>query len=344
MKAMVIHGHGGIEKLCYEDIPEPVISDNDVLIRLYSASLNRLDIWVRGGLPGLKLAFPHTLGSDGAGIVAKVGSGVRKFQSGDPVLVDPGISCGRCEFCQAGEHSLCATFHLLGEHVPGTFAEYVKVPQENVYPIPEGFSFEEAAAFPLTYLTAWRMLVTRARIRPAEDILILGIGGGVSCAALQIAKHAGARVIATSSSDEKLEKARRHGANFTINYRTHDFVEEVRLLTQQRGVDLVVNSVGGDTWSRSLICLAKGGRMVTCGATTGAQSPTDIGRIFWNQLTILGSTMGNRQEFSQVLSLVRKGKVRPIIDSVFPLQDAVKAIEHMESQKQFGKIVLKITD
>lgn len=344
MKAMVIHGHGGIEKLCYEDIPEPVISDNDVLIRLYSASLNRLDIWVRGGLPGLKVAFPHTLGSDGAGVVAKVGTGVRKFQIGDPVLVDPGISCGRCEFCQAGEHSLCATFHLLGEHVPGTFAEYVKVPQENVYPIPEGFSFEEAAAFPLTYLTAWRMLVTKARIRPAEDILILGIGGGVSCAALQIAKHAGARVIATSSSDEKLEKARRHGANFTINYRTHDFVEEVRLLTQQRGVDLVVNSVGGDSWSRSLICLAKGGRMVTCGATTGSQSPTDIGRIFWNQLTILGSTMGNRQEFSQVLSLVRKGKVRPIIDSVFPLQDAVKAIEHMESQKQFGKIVLKITD
>src|SRR3990172_6854056 len=336
MKAVFINEHGNIDKLKYGDLKEPQISPREVLIRLKTASLNHLDIWVREGMPGLKVEFPHILGADGAGIIEQIGSDVKNVKVGDKVLLNPGISCNACEQCNSGEHSQCSTFHLLGEHVNGTFAEFVKAPFENVHSIPGGLSFEEAAAFPLVFLTAWRMLVSKAKLLPGETILILGIGGGVSSAALQIAKQIGARVFVTSGEKRKLEKAKELGSDYGINYNETDFVKEVRKLTEKRGVDVVLDNVGAATWTKSLACLAKGGRIVTCGATTGSDPQTDIQRIFWNQITVFGSTMGNRKEFSQVLNLFKVNKLEPTIDSVFPLRDFKDAQKKMEEKEQFG--------
>jgi NADPH:quinone reductase-like Zn-dependent oxidoreductase len=286
--------------------------------------------------------MPHVLGADGAGVVAEVGAEVTRVQVGERVLINPGLNCGVCEFCQAGEQSLCATFGIVGETCPGTFAEYMKVPQDNVHPIPEEFSWEEAAAFPLVFVTAWRMLISKAQIKPGEDILILGIGGGVSTAALQIAKSVGLRAFVTSSSDEKLQQAKKLGADAVINYKTQDFGREVRNLTDRRGVDVVVDSVGGESYAKSLASLVKGGRLVTCGATAGPRPQTDLGRIFWNQLSVFGSTMGNRREFAEMLNFVGKHGVKPVIDQVLSLADGTKALARMEEGKQFGKIVLKV--
>jgi NADPH:quinone reductase-like Zn-dependent oxidoreductase len=297
---------------------------------------------VRNGLPGSKLTMPHVLGADGAGVVAEVGAEVTRVQVGERVLINPGLNCGVCEFCQAGEQSLCATFGIMGETCPGTFAEYFRVPQDNVHPVPEGFSWEEAAAFPLVFVTAWRMLISKAQIKPGEDILILGIGGGVSTAALQIAKSLGLRAFVTSSSDEKLQQAKKLGADAVINYKTQDFGREVRNLTDRRGVDVVVDSVGGESYAKSLASLVKGGRLVTCGATAGPRPQTDLGRIFWNQLSVFGSTMGNRREFAEMLNFVGKHGVKPVIDQVLSLADGTKALARMEEGKQFGKIVLKV--
>jgi NADPH:quinone reductase-like Zn-dependent oxidoreductase len=277
-------------------------------------------------------------------VVAEVGVEVTRVQVGERVLINPGLNCGVCEFCQAGEQSLCATFGIMGETCPGTFAEYFKVPQDNVHPVPEGFSWEEAAAFPLVFVTAWRMLISKAQIKPGEDILILGIGGGVSTAALQIAKSLGLRAFVTSSSDEKLQQAKKLGADAVINYKTQDFGREVRNLTDRRGVDVVVDSVGGESYAKSLASLVKGGRLVTCGATAGPRPQTDLGRIFWNQLSVFGSTMGNRREFAEMLNFVGKRGVKPVIDQVFSLVDGAQALARMEEGKQFGKIVLKVGD
>jgi NADPH:quinone reductase-like Zn-dependent oxidoreductase len=307
-------------------------------------ALNHLDIWVRNGLPGAKLAMPHVLGADGAGVVTEVGPEVGRVRPGERVLINPGLNCGACEFCQAGEQSLCATFGIMGETAPGTFAEYFKVPQENAHPVPEGFSWTEAAAFPLVFVTAWRMLISKAQIKPGEDILILGIGGGVSTAALQMSKALGLRAIVTSSSDDKLQHAKKLGADAVINYKTQDFGREVRSLTNRRGVDVVVDSVGGESYAKSLACLVKGGRLVTCGATAGPRPQTDLGRIFWNQLSVFGSTMGSLHEFAEMLNFVRKRGVKPVIDQVFPFADGAKALARMEEGRQFGKIVLTIRE
>lgn len=344
MKAVYITEHGSIDKLNYGDLKEPQISPREVLIKLKAASLNHLDIWVRQGIPGIKVEFPHILGSDGSGIVEQVGSEVKNVKVGEKVLLNPGVSCNACEQCNSGEHSQCSTFHLLGEHVNGTFAESVKAPFENVHPIPDGLSFEEAAAFPLVFLTAWRMLVSKARILPGETILILGIGGGVSSAALQIAKQIGAKVIVTSGDNEKIKKAKQAGAEEGINYNETDFVKEIRRITNKRGVDVVLDSIGAATWTKSLSCLTKGGRLITCGATTGLNPQTNIQRIFWNQISIFGSTMGNRKEFLQVFSLFNVNRIKPIIDSVFPLKNFKDAQIKMESKKQFGKIVIRIPE
>jgi NADPH:quinone reductase-like Zn-dependent oxidoreductase len=344
MKAMAITKHGGMEVVQYMDVEPPGLGPHEVLIAARAVALNHLDIWVRNGLPGAKLAMPHIMGADGAGVVAEVGAEVSQVQVGTRVLINPGLSCGRCEFCQAGEQSLCATFGIMGESAPGTFADYFKVPQDNVHPVPEGFSWEEAAAFPLVFVTAWRMLISKARIKPGEDILILGIGGGVSTAALQIAKSLGLRAFVTSSSDAKLEQAKKLGADAVINYKTQDFGREMRSLTARRGVDVVVDSVGGDSYAKSLGSLVKGGRLVTCGATAGPRPQTDLARIFWNQLSVFGSTMGNRREFAEMLNFVRKRGVKPVIDQVFPIADGAKALARMEEGQQFGKIVLKVSD
>jgi NADPH:quinone reductase-like Zn-dependent oxidoreductase len=342
MKAIAITGQGGMDKVQYLDVERPQIAPREVLIEARAVALNHLDIFVRNNLDSLKLATPHVAGADGAGVVAEVGAEVSRVQAGDRVLINPGLHCGVCEFCQAGEQSLCVRFGIMGETCPGTFAEYFKVPQENVHPVPEGFSWEEAAAFPLVFLTAWRMLISKAAIKPGEEILILGIGGGVATAVLQLVKAIGLRAIVTSSSDEKLQQAQKLGADAVINYKTQDFAREIRTLTNRRGMDVVVDSVGGDSYAKSLASLVKGGRLVTCGATAGPRPQTDLARIFWNQLSVFGSTMGNMREFAEMLNFVRTRGVKPIIDQVFPLAEGANALARMEEGKQFGKIVLKV--
>jgi NADPH:quinone reductase-like Zn-dependent oxidoreductase len=342
MKAIAITGQGGMDKVRYMDVERPQIAPREVLIEARAVALNHLDIFVRNNLDSLKLATPHVAGADGAGVVAEVGAEVSRVQAGDRVLINPGLHCGVCEFCQAGEQSLCVRFGIMGETRPGTFAEYFTIPQENVHPMPEGFSWEEAAAFPLVFLTAWRMLISKAAIKPGEEILILGIGGGVATAVLQLVKAIGLRAFVTSSSDEKLQQAQKLGADAVINYKTQDFAREIRTLTSRRGVDVVVDSVGGDSYTKSLASLVKGGRLVTCGATAGPRPQTDLARIFWNQLSVFGSTMGNLREFAEMLNFVRTRGVKPVIDQVFPLAEGANAFARMEEGKQFGKIVLKV--
>lgn len=343
MKAVRIHEHGGVEKLRYEEAPEPTLAGpNDAIIKLKAASLNHIDIWIRRGLTGVEIALPHILGGDGAGVIAETGDQVRNIKTGDAVCLYPPSGCGRCEFCINGREYMCVKLRVLGERENGTYAEYARVPARNCFPIPPGLSFEQAAAFPLVYVTVWRMLVTNAQLKPNEHVLILGIGGGVATAALQLAAHIGTHIIVTSSSDEKLEKAKTLGAEHGINYKNTDFAQEVRRLTNKRGVDVVVDCVGGDGWIKSLASLAKGGRLVTCGATAGANPPTDIRRIFWNNLTIFGSTLGDRADFREVLNFMEASRTQPVVDQVFPLRDAAAAQKRLEEGKQFGKILLRM--
>ena len=341
--AVTIRAHGGPEQLQFVEVPGPAEpGPRDVVVALKAAALNHLDLFVLGGMPGLALDFPHIMGADGAGVVETVGGAVTELKPGDHVVLNPGLSCRACATCRAGEHSLCPTYHLIGEHVNGTFAEAIRVPAENAVPIPARVPWAEAAAFPLVFLTAWRMLVTRAALRAGETVLIWGIGGGVALAALQIAKRSGARVLVTSSSDAKLERARALGADATINHATADVPREVRRLTDKRGAEVVLDTVGTATWDRSLRLLARGGRLVTCGATSGPDVALDVRRIFWHQQSILGSTMGNDVEFRQVVALLAQDVLRPVVDSVLPLHAAGEAVARMASGQQFGKLVLDI--
>jgi NADPH:quinone reductase-like Zn-dependent oxidoreductase len=340
MKAIRFHEHGGPEQLRYEDVPDPAPAPGEVLLQMKAAALNHLDLFCRNGIPGVKL--PHIGGADGSGVVAAVGPHVDGVTVGERVLLNPALSDGSCAFCQAGEHSQCDAFQILGEQRDGTFAEYVVVPKENVARIPEGLSFVEAAAFPLVTLTAWRMLITKAQLRPGETVLILGVGGGVSSAALQIAKYAGAQVIVTSGSKAKLQRARELGADVLINHAEQDFSREVWSITEKRGVDVVLDNVGQATWPGSIRALAKGGRLVTCGASSGPKPDEDIRRIFTKQITIMGSTMGNRREFATVVALLADGKLKPLVDRTYPLAEAAAAQIALERGEQFGKMVLTI--
>ncbi|MHA2005072.1 MAG: zinc-binding dehydrogenase, partial [Candidatus Thorarchaeota archaeon] len=303
-----------------------------------------LDLFTRAGFPGLSLEMPHVLGSDISGVVAKIGADVSEdIEIGSRVIIDPGVNCGVCEYCVIGQESLCSTYGILGEHTGGGYREFMAIDAHKVIPIPSKskLSFEEAAAVPLTFMTAWRMLMTRARLRAGEDVLIIGIGGGVAVAALQIAKTVGARVFVTSSSDAKLEKARNLGADFLINHvESPDYHKEIWKLTGKRGVDVIVDSVGEVTWARSLRSLGKGGRLVTCGATSGPNAVTNVNLLFWKQLEILGSTMASRSELDAVLQLVWDGRLKPVVDRVLPLSSAKEAHEILERGEQFGKIVL----
>lgn len=327
------------------DAPPP--GAGEVRIALRAAALNHLDLFVVEGLPGLPPQFPHILGSDGAGEIAQVGSGVSSVQPGDRVLINPGISDYTCEFCRAGEHSLCVRYGILGEHLPGTLAEFITVPVHNVQPLPAlepPLTWSEAAAFSLVTLTAWRMVMTRAQVKAGEWVLVWGIGGGVSLTALRIAKLAGARVIATSSSDAKLERARALGADVVLNHVTQKITAEVRAVTGKRGVDVVVENVGEATWGDSLRCLAKGGRIVTCGGTSGPTLVTDVRPLFWHQFTILGSTMGNAAEYREIVRQLGEGQLRPIMDSTYPFARAREAFERLASGAQHGKIAVQIAD
>jgi len=344
-----MRGHGDLSQLDVADLPEPKLeSVGDVRIKLQAAALNHLDLWTLKGLPGLSLSFPHILGADGAGIVDAVGSGVTRVRVGDRVMINPGVSCHRCEYCLAGEHSLCDTYGLLGEHLPGTLAEYLVLPEQNleimpVLPAPHSqLSWAEAAAYSLVTLTAWRMLVTRAKLRPGETVLIWGVGGGVSSTALKIAKFAGANVIVTSSSDDKLAAAESMGADVAVNHTEADVVSEVQRLTDRRGVDVVVESVGEATWEQSLRVLAKKGRLVTCGATTGPKVITDVRRMFWYQWSLIGSTMGNVSEYHEIVQVLGQGYLRPTIDSVHALDNAVDAFGRLQGGGQMGKVVVEI--
>ncbi len=343
MLAAAIRAHGGPEVVAVEEVPRPrPEGPDDVVVALKAAALNHLDLFVVRGLPGLPPSFPHVLGADGAGVVEAVGAGVTDVKVGDRVLLNPGVSCQRCEYCLAGEQSLCTTYRLLGEHLPGTFAEAVRVPRWNVHPVPDGVGWTDAAAFPLVHLTAWRMLVTRAAVRPGETVLIWGIGGGVALAALGIAKRLGAVVVVTSSSDAKLARARSLGADIALNHAGVDVPRELRRLLGGRGVDVVVDSVGEATWEKSLRALGPGGRLVTCGATSGPRVSSDVRRLFWYHQTVMGSTMGNAREFAAIVRLLGSGALRPVVDGVTPLADVRAALERMAAGGQFGKQVLEI--
>lgn len=344
MRALTISAHGGIEQLeLRRDLPVPEPAAGYVRIRLQAAALNHLDLFTLGGLPGVTITPPWIMGADGTGVIDSVGDGVTAYTAGDTVVINPGISDGTCEYCRAGEQSMCVRFGLLGEHHPGTLAEYMVVPARNVRTIPSSVPVESAAAFTLATLTAWRMLITKANVGPDDDVLIWGIGGGVAQAALRIAKARGARVWVTSGSDEKLERARLLGADELLNHRTMSIGKEIRARTAKRGVTVVVDSVGRMTWDQSLIALGKGGRLVTCGGTSGPFVQTDVRRLFWNQWTILGSTMGNDAEFDAVVEELRADRLLPVIDSVFELEGGVDAFERMGTGQQFGKIVVRIS-
>ena len=341
MKALAFNEFGGPEKLKLQEVPDPKIGPDEVLLRVRACALNHLDLFVREGIPALKTPLPFWSGCDIAGDVAEVGSAVEDVKVGERVAVNPSLTCGRCEFCQQGEDSMCVRYGILGEHEPGGLAEAVKVRASNILKLPDQVAYEDAAAFILVNLTAWRMLVTQAAVRPGEDVLILGVGGGVSSTAVQIAKLCGARVWVTSSSDAKLERARALGADECINYTKHDWAKVVFEKTARRGVDVVVENVGASTWKQSLRSLKKGGRLVTCGATTGPIGETDIRIVFWNQLRIIGSTMGNRKEFDSVMTQLFRGRLKAIIDEVVPLKDGAAAQRKLAEGKQFGKIVLR---
>jgi NADPH:quinone reductase-like Zn-dependent oxidoreductase len=345
VRALVIDAHGGLEKiLVRDDVPTPEVQvSGDVRVRLSAAALNHLDLFVVGGLPGVTIIPNWVLGGDGVGVIDKVGSDVESVKVGDRVIINPGISCRQCEYCRAGEQSLCVKFALLGEHRAGTFAEYVVVPAVNVRRIPDGISDASAAAFTLATLTAWRMVVSRANVQRNENVLIQGIGGGVAIAALQIAKMRGARVWVTSSSESKLAQAIALGADETLNYKTMDVAREIRARTGKRGVDVVIDSVGTATWAQSLGSLGKRGRLVTCGASSGAVVETDLRRMFWNQWSLMGSTMGNDAEFDAIVAEFAAGRLMPPVDSVTPLAEGRKAFERLKNGGQFGKLVLKIS-
>jgi NADPH:quinone reductase-like Zn-dependent oxidoreductase len=342
MKAAIFSEHGGPEVLRYTDVPDPSPGPNEVVVRVRACALNHLDLWIRKGLPGTPVPLPHILGSDIAGEVASLGTGVTGPKIGEKVLLSPGISCGNCAQCAAGKDSQCRSYTLLGYMVDGGYAEIVKVPAPNVIAMPSNLSYEEAAAVPLVFLTAWHMLITRANLRPAEEVLVIGAGSGVGSAAIQIAKVAGARVIATAGSEEKLAKAKELGADETILHSKQDIAAEVKRLTNRRGVDVVFEHVGEATWEKSIRSLAVGGRLVTCGATTGHDGKIDLRYLFSRQLSILGSYMGGKAELLSVLELIARGAAKPVIDQVFPLAQAADAHRRLESREQFGKVVLAV--
>jgi NADPH:quinone reductase-like Zn-dependent oxidoreductase len=342
MKAIVFHQHGGPEVLKYENATDPVPRANEVLVRVKACALNHLDLWVRRGLPNVPIPLPHIPGSDVAGEIAAVGEAVTTVRVGQKVVLAPGVTCGKCAPCISGNDNRCRSFTNLGYMIDGGCAEFVRCPEVNCLPCPENLTFEEASSIPLVFQTAWHMLVARAELQPGEDVLILGAGSGVGSAAIQVAKFFGARVIATASTNEKLAKARELGADHLINHKTQKIRDEVRRITNKRGVDVVFEHVGTATWDESIASLALAGRLVTCGATTGYDAKIDLRFLFSRQLSLLGSYMGAKSELRTVMKLVAAGRLKPIVDRVFPLAEAAAAHAYLEAGSQFGKVVLAV--
>lgn len=343
MKAVRIHQHGGPEVLKLEEIPDPPDPRQDeIRIEVKFASINHLDIWCRRGMPGIKIPMPHILGCDASGIVSRIGQGVSGFEVGDRVLVNPGSSCGHCEFCSSGEGSLCLQYKIFGEHKPGTNCKYITAQSHSVYKVSEEISLEVAAAAPLTYLTAWRMMMTKAQVKPGDTVFVWAAGAGVGIACLQLSKLMGASVITSSTSDQKCERLRGLGADFAINSAKQSVSDEVKRITKKRGVDIVVDYIGRETWGTSLNISRRGGKIVTCGATSGYDPAEDLRHIYYRQLSILGSTMGSEKEFKDVISLVLAGKLKPVVDRVFELKDASLAHSEIENRRVFGKLLLRV--
>jgi len=343
MRALVLQALGGLEHLVLADVPAPEVrSPHDVRVRIRAAALNRLDLFVADGLPGVAYVFPQILGSDGAGVVESTGSAVTSVRPGDRVMINPGVSCGTCAECVRGEESLCAALQVLGEHRSGTLAEFIVVPESNLGVVPAAMPWPQAAAFSLATLTAWRMLVSRARIRAGDTVLVWGVGGGAALAAVQVAVHAGARVIATSSSAEKLEVARGFGAEALVNHATEDVVAQVRHLTANRGADIVVDSVGEPTWQRSTRLLRRGGTLVSCGATGGPEVSIDLRRLFWHQWSLLGSTLGSHAEYREIVRLAGEGLLWPHVDQVVPFERALEGFRRLARGEQTGKVVIDL--
>jgi NADPH:quinone reductase-like Zn-dependent oxidoreductase len=340
MKVARIYRHGGPEVLICEDAPEPRIQANEILLRVGACALNHLDLWVRGGLPGMRFRMPHVLGSDIAGEVAQAGDRCERVKPGWRVLLSPGLSCRQCAACLSGNDNLCPGYSLFGYGRDGGNAEFLAAPEYSAIPIPDGMSFEEAAAVPLVFLTAWHMLVTRAGLQPGEDVLVLAASSGVGSAAIQIAKLLECRVIATAGGEAKLARARELGADHAIDHYRQDISAEVRRLTGKRGVDVAVEHVGTATWQKSLESLAPAGRLVTCGATTGYDAKVDLRFLFSRQLSVLGSFMGSMGELHRVLQFVFRGQLKPVIDRVYPMQEIRAAHERLERKEQFGKVVV----
>ena len=340
MKCVRIYEHGGVDKLVFDEMDVPPVGPMDVLVRVKATSINHLDLWVRQGLPGVKFPLPLSPGIDAAGIVEDVGTSVHHSKAGDRVVVAQGISCGHCKHCLDGNDNLCKEYRLIGEHRDGADAEYIVVPSRNIVRLPESVSFEAAAASALVFLTAWQMLVDKAKVRQTEDVLIIGASSGVGSAGIQIAKMLGARVIATTSSDLKAAKAREIGADEVVNYKNENVLERVRTLTGKKGVEVIFDHVGASIWEQNIKALTKGGRLVTCGATSGYEAKTDLRYVFYKQLQILGSTMGRKGDLVTIMNLIAQGKFNPVIDRVLPLTEVRQAHQIVEEGKHFGKIVL----
>ena len=340
MRAIRIHEHGGIDKLLLEEIPSAPMRPDEARVGIRAAGLNHLDLWVRSGIPGVRYPLPLTPGCDGAGTLLEVGETVRGFKPGDAVVLAPGLSCGMCEACFSGADNLCRSYGILGEHRDGTCAEEIVVPGRNLIPMPASLSFEQAAAIPLVFLTAWQMVVEKAQTRPGETVVVLGAGSGVGSAAIQIARLHGARVIAVSTSAEKLEKARQLGAEEGVDLSRSDLKEEVKRLTSRRGADVVIEHVGKATFEQSLLCLAWGGRLVTCGATTGGEVSLNLRHLFFKNLSLLGSTMGSRGHFAAIFRHVEALRLTPVVDKALPLDQAREAHRLLEEGRHFGKILL----
>ena len=341
MKAVAIEGYG-FENIAYRDVPDPEPGPGEVLVGVKAAALNRLDLWTLGGTLPIEHQFPHVLGADAAGEILALGDGVHGPDPGTRVVVDPGLSCGMCEYCRLGEQSICTRFSMLGEHRTGTFAEKVAVPATNVYPMPQHLSFSEAAAIGVTHITAYRMLFRRGRLAPGEWILITGIGGGLAQSLFEFARPVAGKIFVTSSSKEKVERAVELGADEGVNYREGEVGREIRRLTHKRGVDLVLDSASGASLTEAVKAARKGGRIVVAGATAGASPEIDARRLFWNQIEIIGSTMGSVRDVSDMLRMVAGSSMRPLVDRTFPIEDGVEALRYLEAGEQFGKVVLEL--
>lgn len=342
MEAMVLRSHGGPEVLNREQIEAPEPGPREVRVRARAVAMNHMDIWVRRGLPHLKLSYPFRLGCDVAGEVEALGPGARGARVGDRVLLQPGVSCGVCQACLSGQDNLCREYKILGENTQGGYGELIVVPDTNLLPMPAGLSFEDASALPLCLLTAWQMVFKKGRITPGQTVLVQAAGSGVSSIAIQLCKLAGAKVIATTGTDEKAKKARELGADEVINYSTHDFLAEVRRLTGKAGVDVVLDHVGGEVFEKSVLAARWGGRVVTVGATSSPVAKIDLRQVFFRQVEILGSTMGSKGDLREALPLVSTGKIKPVVDSVRSLWEARSAHEQLEARRAFGKMVLAV--